>query len=360
MGVNPIRIKSAAEQVADHLRQEIHNGGIESKFPGVHKLAAALGVNHKTVTSALQLLCSEGVLVARGLGRRYGISPRIAARTSPMRIGILLYDPADRSIPYMVDVWHQLDKAGHRPVHLPKTLTELGMHVPRIARMIGRSEADAWLVMAGSREVLCWFAESGMPVMALFGRRRGLPIANVGPDMPPAMGQATRALLELGHRRIVLLARQVRRLPVPGATEQAFLDELAANGITPGPYHLPEWNDTPEGLLNRLESLFRMTPPTALIVDEPTVFSATRQFLAVRGLRVPHDVSLICTDWDPSFDWCRPTVAHMRWDSRPVVRRILQWAEQVSQGRIDLRQTTTSAEFITGGTIGPVNGQGAG
>ena len=32
------------------------------------------------------------------------------------------------------------------------------------------------------------------------------------------------------------------RLPAPGASERAFLDELEAHGISPGPDHLPDWS----------------------------------------------------------------------------------------------------------------------
>ena len=82
-------------------------------------------------------------------------------------------------------------------------------------------------------------------------------------------------------------------------------------------------------------------------------YIAALQFCANRGLRVPQDVSLICTDADPTFAWCQPSVAHIRWDSRPVVRRIVRWAANVSCGQEDLRQTLTPAEFVPGGTIGP-------
>ena len=42
---------------------------------------------------------------------------------------------------------------------------------------------DAWVIIAGSREVLEWFVEQQIPAFALFGRRDGLPIAGVGPDL---------------------------------------------------------------------------------------------------------------------------------------------------------------------------------
>ena len=65
------------------------------------------------------------------------------------------------------------------------------------------------------------------------------------------------------------------------------------------------------------------------------------QFLLSRRLRVPEDVSLICTDGDPHFAWCRPPIAHIRWDTRPVVRRAVRWAANIARGKRDVRQTLT-------------------
>lgn len=63
---------------------------------------------------------------------------------------------------------------------------------------------------------------------------------------------------------------------------------------------------------------------------------------------------MVCTDADPAFAWCEPTIAHIRWDGRPVVQRVVRWAANVSHGRDDRRQTLTKAEFVEGGTVGPV------
>jgi LacI family transcriptional regulator len=166
------------------------------------------------------------------------------------------------------------------------------------------------------------------------------------------LNKATRRLLELGHRRITLLCREQRRLPQPGKLERAFLDELQSAGIQTSKFHLPDWEESKEGFGTLLQSLFGPTPPTALIVDEPFLFNAAYYFLSKRGLRIPEDVSLICTDHDPTFAWCQPSVAHIRWDHRPVARRVLQWVSNMSRGKEDLRQTLTKAEFVEGDTIG--------
>ncbi len=150
-----------------------------------------------------------------------------------------------------------------------------------------------------------------------------------------------------------MLARSGRRLPQPGESERMFLNTLEDHGIVPGPYHLPDWEETPGGFHARLTELFRVTPPTALIIEEARFFFAALQFCGQRGLRVPEDISLVCTDGDPYFEWCEPSVAHIRWNTRPVVRRIERWVANISRGKPDARQTLTRAEFVPGGTIGP-------
>ena len=65
-----INVLSATEQVAEHLRNELLRGALSGSLPGAHPLAEELGVNHKTVKAALQMLEKEGLLVGRGAGRR--------------------------------------------------------------------------------------------------------------------------------------------------------------------------------------------------------------------------------------------------------------------------------------------------
>ncbi len=139
-----------------------------------------------------------------------------------------------------------------------------------------------------------------------------------------------------------------------GTVERAFLAELAAHGIVTGDYHLPDWEETPKGFSALLESLFRKTPPTALIIDETARFIAAMQFLARRHIEVPGQVSLVATDFDSSLEWCHPGVAHMSWNPAPIVRRIVRWVAAVGQGKADRKTINFPAEFVPGGSIGPV------
>jgi len=267
-------------------------------------------------------------------------------------VAILDYGPRHEADGSVNELYHQLSEAGHTPFFPPKCLTALGMDVERIARMVKRTPADSWVVIAGSYEVLAWFAEQEIPVFALYGRHSSFPIAAMRPDKVPAIATATRRLIELGHRRISFLCHRPDRLPQPGRTAQAFLDELEAAGIEPTAFNLPDWEASMEGFTEQLDSMFRHTPPTALILGEAFLYNAALHFLAARGLRVPEEVSLVCTDADPNFRWCQPSVAHIRWDYRPVIRRIVQWSNNVARGKDDRRKTLTKAEFVEGGTVG--------
>lgn len=349
----PIRVLSASEQVAASLREEVLRGSFGELMPGAGRLTAELGVGRDTVEAALRELEVEGLLINRGKRRRRGVAVPKNITPTALRVGILDYEPRDQSEGYMSELYHLLSETGHAPFFTSKCLTDLRMDVKRIARMVEHTAADAWVVGAGPREVLAWFAAQETPTFALFGRHHRFPIAAVGPDKALASATAVRRLIELGHRRISHLCHRQHRLPQPGRAGQAFLDELEAAGIETGPFNLPDWEPTREGFAAQLDAMFHLTPPTALILDESHLYSAALHFLAERGLRVPHDLSLICTDADPSFAWCQPTVAHIRWDHRPVVRRIVRWVSKVARGKDDRSKTLTKAEFIEGGTIGP-------
>ncbi|HCN28202.1 MAG TPA: hypothetical protein DIT64_05375 [Verrucomicrobiales bacterium] len=341
-----------ADQVTEHLRSEILRGRWSGALPGKHQLAAELGVNNKTVEGALRQLEKTGLLLAQGAGRKRLINTRRRSTTRALRIALLLNDHViDEKTKLLQEVWHALETAGHTIIKAPKSLATLQFDPKRVAAMVRKNEADAWLIFAGSRGVLEWFASQSVPAFAVFGNRAGVRIPSVSPDKPPVVAEATRHLIGLGHRRIVLLARRAVRLPQPTAGIASYLETLREHGFHAGEFNLPDWEETNAGFHECLRSLFKATPPTALIVDEVTYFVATMQFLLRHGLKVPGDVSLISTDDDVALSHCDPPAACMRWDMRPVIRRIVNWADNVSRGKADLIQTLTPAEFVPGGTI---------
>ena len=219
---------------------------------------------------------------------------------------------------------------------------------------LAATTADAWVVEAGSRSLLEWCATQQTPCLALYGRTGNLPLARTGPDLVPAYRAAMRHLLALGHRRIVFIVSEARRKPSPGISARTFLEELIAHGVPTSGYNLPDWEETPEGFCRLLETLFQSTPPTALVIDEIPRFIAAVAFLVRHRIHVPEEVSLVSTDCDASLDWCHPGFAHMQWDSTLIVRRVVRWVAAVRKGKPDRREVNFPAEFVPGGSTGPV------
>lgn len=341
------------EQVASHLKEGIQQGRWRDEMPGREVLARELGVSPMTVVRALKLLEREKILDPQGTGRRRRILLSSNPAPTSQRVVILPYEPGDYKLDFSIDLQHQLHAKGHSVSFVSKSLHQMKMDVKRVARLVQKTEADIWIIIAGSREVLSWFAQQPKPAYALFGRYASLPMPGGMPDKSKATSVAVRRLVELGHQRIVMLARDDRRKPMPGMVERVFLQELQTLGIPCGSYNLPDWENNLEGFQRCLDSLFRHTPPTALIIQQAMLFTAAHHYLARRGILAPEHVSLICTDPDPAFAWCKPSIAHTYWDSHALIKQVCRWVDNVARGRSDLRQTATSAQFIEGGTIGP-------
>jgi DNA-binding LacI/PurR family transcriptional regulator/biotin operon repressor len=348
--MTPIRVLSASEQVAASLREELLRGSFGELMPGAGRLTAELGVGRDTVEAALRELEDEGLLINRGKRRRRKIVLPKDHAPPALRVAILYYEKGDETDDLFIRFQNKLKAAGHTVVHAPKNLTDIGGNMRRLVRMIKDTNADAWVVIAGSKEEIQCFVHRQVPVFTLFGLQDP-KIAGIAPDQVPAIVSATRRLIALGHQRIVML-EITATLSDPGRNGSALLDELKAHGITAGDYNMPGWEGGFDGFYRLLESLFSRTPPTAIFIYSAAQYVAVAQFLLHRGLRVPQDVSLVCCDMAPYFRRYQPTISHVRWNNDLMANRIGRWANNISHGKEDTRQTLIDAEFIEGGTVG--------
>jgi LacI family transcriptional regulator len=356
-----IRRRSAAEQTAVHLAEELGRGRWRGVLPGVNRLAEDLGVSRETVRAALALMERQGLLQPQGEGRARLIvehSPPAGAKHPGLRVGILLRESLDHEVNgafqrLVMGIWHGLEQAGHVSVFAPKAQEELDHQPARIIRMVKRFPADVWLVFAGSLEVLQWFAAGAQPALAIGGRLKGLPIAGASRDPLPAFRAVFRQLIAMGHRRITLISGRERRQPSLSSIERTLQEEFAAHGIPFGPFNVPEWEPTPEGLDARLRELFRVTPPTAIQVHSSAAAVGVLSFLHRQRIQVPEDVSLICESMENSMVWHRPALAHFSTDWNAILRRVLRWVDGVANGRVDQHQMATRAVFHPGGSVGP-------
>ena len=352
--MSKIRLLSKVEQIAIHLQAQISAGKWTHEIAGREELALEYGLNSKTVEEAMRLMENQGILISQGAGRRRRIAEMTGNSPQSIRIRIVLFDKLDRYDIYQIELMHRLSEAGYDIAQAKKSLRDMDMNVLRLADYVKKHPAHAWILLGPTRAMLDWFAAQSIPVLSIFGRFAETQVAGIGVKKIPAMQHAVAKLVEMGHKRIVMLAREEKRKPKAGIFEQAFMDALGSHQIPVGEYHLPDWEDSVPGFHRCLDSLFMTTPPTAMLISEFKLFIAAQQHLASRGLSAPKDVSLICDDPHSAFSWCKPEISHIHWDHRPIATRALQWANRIARGKKDSRKNYIQAEFIQGGTIGPV------
>ena len=351
--MKPLRVFTATEQVATYLREQIIARTWVETMPGTAKLAGELGVGMRTVSDALDQLEKEGLLVNQGRRRKRRIVVPDDAVSEGFRVGILLYDKDSRDNPISRNLKIRLSEAGFQVDFCDMTLLDMKMDVKQVSESVQQMPSDAWIINAGSREVLEWFSKQSLPYFAIGGPHAGQKIAATSIRSNHAMTALIKRLYELGHRRIVFLTYEERLKSASAKLEEYFIKELEARGIKTGLYNLPKWSFGAEGLRGCLDSLFRVTPPTAIFCMDTSIYHSVQQYLSQKKIVTPQDVSLVCNYDKSEFALCITSVAHLTWDTRKLSRAAIKWVNKVARGKDQKTKTYVQAEFIDGGTIGP-------
>lgn len=355
----PLRRQPLIEQTAAHLREGFRAGRWSGKLPGVLRLADELVVSKQIVREALSLLEAEGWIKNEGAGRARWITggPADHGTRRLLRVVVLFHDSMKNLLSHtahlMFETRRKIEAAGHVCVFSGTSISVMGGRPSRLAKLVDAEKADAWIVVGAPRNVLEWFVARQVPVLAFGGRFQDLPLPCGATSMSGGIRSAMDILRDHGHRRVSLMVTDILKQPQPVPSVELFQSILREWGVTPGEFHLPSYEETMEGVQRCLDNLFRVTPPTALLVLDPSHCAAVLAFLAMRGLRVPQDVSLVCMMPDPVLRMWSPPLAHFDWPLSQHINRMTRWVEGVARGRADQRQSILDVSFAPGGSIGP-------
>lgn len=356
------RRASLVDQTAAFLREGMRTGRWKARLPGVRALAEELDVSRRTLLAATKILREEGRLDAKSPGVAHTIVDRAAEdRTEqpPLRIAMLIPGALERHNSHirelLLRILTQTRADGHDAFIVATPAGKDQHKTGYLDKLVKEAKADAWLVQSGSLETLDWFLRKRIPMLAMGGRSNDLPIASASFPVAEPMRTLVRRLAGLGHRRIVLIVSDLTRRPTFSPMLTAYRDELAACGITPGEYNAPDWDETPEGLEALMQSLFAVTPPTAIICWHLNVTVGVLSFFARKGLRAPEDASLFFCGDDPSLAWHVPgmQMAHFDFDEDARIKHIRRWVEDLSNGRLQNHAYEKPVGIIEGTTIGP-------
>lgn len=356
-----VRRLSLIDQTVLHLCEGLRAGRWKDRLPGQRPLADELGVSRHTLRAAMGELVKQGILLKGELGDSYAVAsqawPESVRQRSDLRIALLFVEPLSSEAPeiqrLVMDIIGRLKSEGHDCLSVNFPSGKDSHKTGYLPRLVEETRADAWIVVRGTQEVLEWFVAAQLPVLAFGGRAKELPVAAVGFDGSSFVRKVVRRLVELGHQRIVLISSHAFRRPAPGLTVRTFQEELASAGVRVSEYHTPDWEETPDGLCRLLDSLFRFTPPTALLCVPMCATHGALGWLARRGKSVPSDVSLVTWGGDPSLAWHFPGLkpAHPVDDYALFMKNVFEWVAEVADGRPPRWQRSVEPHFNEGNTV---------
>ncbi|MEU2052657.1 LacI family DNA-binding transcriptional regulator [Streptomyces bungoensis] len=180
------------------------------------------------------------------------------------------------------------------------------------------------LTARGSSGVLFDLAELSHAQYAWLEHHR-IPFVMIDPVHEPPAGvvsvgaadwqggvSATEHLLGLGHTRIAVIAGP-RRRTCSTARVAGYRSALASAGVRRrAGYERYAGFDDRTARLRTHELLDLPEPPTAVFVCSDRMALGTYRALAERGLRVPHDVSVVGFDDLPEARWATPALTTVR------------------------------------------------
>jgi DNA-binding LacI/PurR family transcriptional regulator len=183
-----------------------------------------------------------------------------------------------------------------------------------------------------NRELLSNMQSSGVPIVLVDRRCPGLAAPLVGIDNRRAACEGTRYLIELGHRRIGLIAGLSH---VSTITERVagFRQAYAEAGLEVDEELIRYSDSRPPGGRLRTEEFLSLEPPvTAIFATVAFLTLGALQVLRARRVRCPQDMSVLGFD-DP--DWAvisAPAVTSIRQPSYEMGHRAAEVLARLIDG----------------------------
>lgn len=192
----------------------------------------------------------------------------------------------------------------------------------------------------------------------------GLPCVLVGPAASPSgelrpiglddaagIRRAVRHLYALGHRRIAHVAGAARYIH-SDVRREAWADELEQLGLEPGALVEADFTGA-AGARATHELLDLARPPSAIIYANDLMAIAGMSAATDRGIRVPHDLSIVGFDDIPLAPYIVPPLTTVRQDVFEWGRACARTLVAIVEGREPEPVALPPVEFIVRGSTGP-------
>ena len=290
-----------------------------SHRPNIHDVAARAGVSAGTVSNVLTgrravvpRLADRVRAAVAELGYVTDAAASHLRRSQSTVVGVLVPDLTNRFFARFVGLVEGLVRADGYRVLVASSGVDAAMEAAELRALVAWKPAGLIVIPCedrfASREVL---AGTNIPVVVADRFDERPRVDAVGLDNPDAARRAAAHLLDLGHRRILVVASTLElynvRERVAGARD-AF--GAAAKAGTPEVLELgTQLEPAADTLFARLG---RKAIPTAIVALTNTCTLAALLALSRRELTVPEDVSLVGFDDDDWMQVVHPAITAVR------------------------------------------------
>lgn len=323
---------------------------------GVSRGTVSLVLNQTEGRVPISQETRERVLAAaKALGYSPNPIAQMLARGRNYIIGFFTFDNAfpytlaDFYNPYLVGIEREAGAQGYNVLlftrNEAKTPREIYQAVMNSLRL-----ADG-VILTGSypdSTVLRQLAKENYPLVLL--GTCDIPmheIDSVESDHEPASNEATRHVLELGHRQLGIL---VEDLSLSHHQERLAGSERAINEVSNA--HLTRFTKQDLSTVENFKTKLQQYNITALICADRSLFMPLSNLIQKIGLQIPQDMSLVFLSDVWGLPFVNPTRVRLNRDKagRIAVQRLVKRLE----GELDgYQQTRVPCEFTVGDTTGP-------
>lgn len=174
-------------------------------------------------------------------------------------------------------------------------------------------------------------------------------------DHAGAMFEATTRLLDLGHRRIVLLTGEPVVYPAR-ARLKGYLDAFASRGVEVDRSLIRATSFVAtEGFRHTSSLLVGDNPPTAIIAGGIDMLSGVLRAIRVRGLKIPDDISVIGAGDSELAELYTPAISVERWEQAEIGRTAAQLLlnRMLNNPDAPAEHVLLPSEFIQRGSVAP-------
>jgi DNA-binding LacI/PurR family transcriptional regulator len=295
----------------------------------IKDIARAANVSHSTVSRALRnsplvnFETAEQIRkIARDANFRISAVARSLATGRTHTFGVVVTTIAD---PFAAEVVQGIEEEANNHGY-SVILANSGANPEREMKVVHSFEerrVDGILVMSSrvGNLYLGHFAEMKVPIVLINNQHPEEFVYSVMIDNVGASEQATRHLIDLGHRRIAYIGDR-GGFQSDSERREGYKKALASVDIAYAPELIRQADSTPDTAMQAVDQLLALDePPTALFCYND--ITAVGALLAARrhGCKVPDDLSVMGFDDLPLASYLNPTLTTIRQPMRDMGRQ---------------------------------------